>query len=205
MLPTVDDPAVLELEDDRVPDVQVLAVSVSGTAMDADDVAVIVRGQVLQLGAEGAACLLRQLAEIRQRRVAALVIVGERAPPRQVPHGALVEQLGERVDVTRVECLVSAPHDRDVFICAHRLPPDTALGDQPGAWSRVDTPAESNEVDPSPRRPRAHYTRLKERLARWADAASEIRHAGVRKSVEWNLETGRRTGIAAGADHGAID
>src|SRR4051794_15894680 len=135
MLPTVDDPAVLELEDDRVPNVQMLAVAVSGTAMDTDDVAVIVRGQVLQLGAEGAARLLRQLAEIRQRRVAALVVVGERTPPRQVPHSTLVEELAERVYVTGVECLVSAPHDSDVFICAHRLPPDTALGDQPGAWS----------------------------------------------------------------------
>jgi ketosteroid isomerase-like protein len=39
-----------------------------------------------------------------------------------VPHGALVEEFDERVDVARVEGLVSAPHDRGVFICSHRCP-----------------------------------------------------------------------------------
>src|SRR5947209_13062811 len=123
VLPTVNNPTVLELEDDRVANVQVLAVSVRGAALDADHVIVVVCTYVLQLRPEGAPRLLRQLAEVGQGRLAALVVLGERAPPRQVPHSALVEELGERLDVARVEGLVSAPHDRDVFICSHRLPP----------------------------------------------------------------------------------
>src|SRR4051794_1008072 len=120
VLPTVNYPAVLELEDDAVANIQMLAASIAGAALDPDHAAVIITEQVLQLGPEGAPGLLRQLAEVRQGRVAALVVVGERAPPRQVPHGALIEDLVERLDVARVEGLVSAPHDRDVFICSHR-------------------------------------------------------------------------------------
>src|SRR5204863_8041069 len=52
-------------------------------------------------------------------RVAALVIVGHRTPPRQVPPSALVEELDERIHVGRVESVVSALHDRHVFICCH--------------------------------------------------------------------------------------
>src|SRR5439155_10487531 len=90
---------------------------------DADHAVVIIRKQVLQLGLEGPSCLLSYLAEVGQGRLAALVVVGHRAPPRQVPHGALVEEFGERVNVARVEGFVSAPHDRRVFICSHRCPP----------------------------------------------------------------------------------
>jgi hypothetical protein len=38
-----------------------------------------------------------------------------------VPHGALVEELGERVDVARVEGVISALHDRYVLIWSHLL------------------------------------------------------------------------------------
>src|SRR5205823_611809 len=41
------------------------------------------------------------------------------APPRQVPHGALVEELGQCVDVARVERVVSALHDRYVLIWSY--------------------------------------------------------------------------------------
>jgi hypothetical protein len=34
VLPAVDDPAVLQLEDDRVADIQVLSVAIPGTALD---------------------------------------------------------------------------------------------------------------------------------------------------------------------------
>src|SRR4051812_4322719 len=129
--------------------------------MDADHVVVTIGTHVLELGPEGATRLLRELAEVRQGRVAAPVVVGERAPPRQVPHSALVEELGERVDVTRVERLVSASHDCDVCICVHRLPPDTASGTSPGRWSRVNTPTRPNGVDASHWRLRAHYTSLR--------------------------------------------
>src|SRR5437868_8014268 len=36
-----------------------------------------------------------------------------------MPHGALVEQLGERVDIAGVERVVSALHDRYVFVRSH--------------------------------------------------------------------------------------
>ena len=58
MLATVSNPAVLELEDDAVADIQVLAVSIRGAALDADHAVVIICKQVLQLGPEGAARLL---------------------------------------------------------------------------------------------------------------------------------------------------
>src|SRR3954447_17808785 len=116
VLPTVGYPAILELEDNRVGNIQVLAVSVSGAPLEADHAVVTIREQVLQLGTEGAPGLLRELAEVRQCRVAPLVVVCVRAPPRQMPDNALVEELGERVDVTRVEGLVGAPHDGHVLI-----------------------------------------------------------------------------------------
>src|SRR5438067_1343435 len=138
VLATVDNPAVLELEHDRVPNIQVLPVAVPGAALDADHVVVTICTHVLQLGPEGSSRLLRQLAEVRQGRLAALVVVGKRASPRQVPHGTLVEELGERVDVARVEGVVSAPHDRDVLVWSHPVPPTRARGGQPGgigvAW-----------------------------------------------------------------------
>ena len=49
MLPTVNDPAVLELEDNAVGHVQVLAVAIPGAVLEADHVAVVICGQVLQL------------------------------------------------------------------------------------------------------------------------------------------------------------
>src|SRR2546430_4043712 len=49
-----------------------------------------------------------QPGEVGKGRLAALVVVGQRAPSRQVPHGALVEGLGEGLHVDRVEGLVSA-------------------------------------------------------------------------------------------------
>ena len=54
VLPAVGHPAVLELEDDAVDDVQVLAGSVPGAALDADHAVVVIREQQLQFGPEGA-------------------------------------------------------------------------------------------------------------------------------------------------------
>src|SRR5207244_1979860 len=108
VLPTVSNPAVLELEDNAVANIQVLAVSLRGAALDADHAVVIIRKQVLQLGLEGPSRLLPQPSEVGKGRLAALVVVGHRAPPRQVPHGALVEALGERLHVARGDGLVSA-------------------------------------------------------------------------------------------------
>src|SRR4051812_21718068 len=76
VLATVSDPAVLELEEDGVANVQVLAVSLAGAAMDADHVVVIISKQALQFGPESSSRLLRELAEVRRGRLAALVVVG---------------------------------------------------------------------------------------------------------------------------------
>src|SRR5206468_9611157 len=83
VLPTISNTAVLELEDDAVADIQALAVPLRGAALHADYPALVICKQVLQLGLKGAPRLLRQLAEVSKRRVAALVIVSEAAPPRQ--------------------------------------------------------------------------------------------------------------------------
>ena len=50
--------------------------------------------------------LLSQPAEVGEGRFAALVVAGERAPPRHAPHGSLVEEFGERLHVSRVEGVV---------------------------------------------------------------------------------------------------
>src|SRR5215208_814443 len=103
VLPAVNDPAVLQLEDDRVADIQVLPVAITGAALYADHAVVIVADQTLELRPEGPARLLGEVAEVGQGRLATLVVVGVRAPPRQVPHNALVEDLADRVDVACVE------------------------------------------------------------------------------------------------------
>jgi hypothetical protein len=89
MLTAVDHKAVPELEDDAVGDVQVPAVTAPRAALDADDAVVPFCGQVRQLGTERASGLLHDLAEIRQGRVATVLVAGHRAPSRQVPHGSL--------------------------------------------------------------------------------------------------------------------
>src|ERR1700693_3390970 len=73
VLPPVSNPAVLELEDDAVADIQVLAVPVRDAALHADNAVLIICKRAEQFGLEGAACLLRYLAEVRQGRVAPLV------------------------------------------------------------------------------------------------------------------------------------
>src|SRR5258708_4601010 len=49
MLPTVGDPAVLELEDDAVDNIQVLAIPLPRAALDADHAVLVICKQVLQL------------------------------------------------------------------------------------------------------------------------------------------------------------
>src|SRR5207247_3299284 len=66
VLATVGHSPVLELEDDAVGNVKVLAVSIGGAALYADHAVVTIRSQVLQLSPEGASRVLRQLAEVRQ-------------------------------------------------------------------------------------------------------------------------------------------
>src|SRR5256885_5927347 len=118
VLPTVSHLAVLELEDDAVGNIEVLAVSVRGAALDADDAVITICGHVLQLGPEGPFGLLCQLAEVRQGGAAALVVAGHRASARQVPH-RLIHELGERVHVSGIERFVSALHDRYVLMRFH--------------------------------------------------------------------------------------
>src|SRR5947209_9943215 len=118
VLPTISHLAVLELEDDAVGNIEVLAVSVRGAALDADDAVITICGHVLQLGPEGPFGLLCQLAEVRQGGAAALVVAGHRAPARQVPH-RLIHELGERVHVSGIERFVSALHAGYVLIRFH--------------------------------------------------------------------------------------
>src|SRR5215213_4961327 len=120
VLPTVNDPAVLELEDNAVGHVQVLAVAIPGAVLEADHVAVVICCQVPQLGPERAVRLLCELAEILQDRVGALIVVGVLALAREMPHGVPVEDLVERVQVARVEGVVGTLQDRYVFRCSHR-------------------------------------------------------------------------------------
>src|SRR3990172_6896288 len=103
VLPTVDNPAVLELEDDAAANIQAIAAPLCAVVMNADHAAVITLEQVLQCGLEGPSRLLPQPAEVGEGRVAALVVASERASPWRVPRGALVEGLGERLHVGRVE------------------------------------------------------------------------------------------------------
>src|SRR4051794_17010490 len=118
MLATVSHLAILELEDDAVGNIEVLAVSVRGAALDADDAVIAICSHVLQLGPEGPSGLLRQLAKVRQGGAAALVVAGHRAPARQVPH-SLIHELGERVHIAGIERFVSALHDRYVLLRLH--------------------------------------------------------------------------------------
>src|SRR5437763_5736390 len=118
VLPTVSHLAVLEFEDDAVGNVEVLAVSVRGAALDADDAVITICSHVLQLGPEGPFGLLRQPAEVRQGGAAALVVAGHGAPARQVPH-SLIHELGERAHVAGIEGFISALHDRYVLMRFH--------------------------------------------------------------------------------------
>src|SRR5205085_1530805 len=101
VLATVSHLAVLEFEDDAVGNIEVLAVSVRGAALDADHAVITICSHVLQLGPEGPVGLLRQLAEVRQGGAAALVVAGHRAAARQMPH-SLIHELGERVHVAGI-------------------------------------------------------------------------------------------------------
>src|SRR5437660_3986629 len=152
VLPTVNNPAVLELEDNAVAHIQVLAVSVGGAALHTDHSVLIICEHVLQVGPKGAPCLLSELAEVGKGRLAALVVVSEAALPRQVPDGALVEQFGECVHVGRVEGLIGAPHDRRVLICSHRFhllvdlgPPAHYSAPSPAALSRESAAPEVDQ------------------------------------------------------------
>jgi hypothetical protein len=64
VLPTVNNPAVLEFNDDAVANIQMLAIPVRDAALDADNAVLVIWKRAEQLGPEGAARLLRQLAEV---------------------------------------------------------------------------------------------------------------------------------------------
>src|SRR5207248_1581440 len=120
VLPTVSHLAVLELEDDAVGNVEVLAVSVRSAALDADDTAMTICSDVLQLGPECPSGFLSQPAKVRQGGAAALVVAGQRAPARQVPD-SLIHKLGKRAHVAGIERFVSALHGRYILMRFHGL------------------------------------------------------------------------------------
>jgi hypothetical protein len=57
VLPTVNNPAVLEFKDHAVACNQVLAIPVRDAALNADDAVLIIRKRAKKLGPEGAACV----------------------------------------------------------------------------------------------------------------------------------------------------
>ena len=81
MLPTVRNPAVLELEDDAAVNIQLLAVSLRSVVMNADHAAVIICKHVMQCGLEGPSRLPHQPAEVGKGRLAAVVVASEGASP----------------------------------------------------------------------------------------------------------------------------
>src|SRR5438067_12976369 len=66
VLPTVNDPAVLELDDDAVVNVQVLAGSVCSAALNANHTGFPHCSDMLQLSPNGPSGLRRELTEVRQ-------------------------------------------------------------------------------------------------------------------------------------------
>src|SRR5512144_2503594 len=87
--------------------------------MNADHVTLIVRRHGTQFGPEGSSRLLSQLAEVGKGRLAALVVAGEGTSSRCVPRGTLVEDLGKRLHVARVEGLVTTADQVCVFTSSH--------------------------------------------------------------------------------------
>jgi len=69
VLPTVNNPAVLELEDDAAANIQVLAVPLRAVVMNADHAAVVTLEQVPQCGLEGPSRLPHQAAEVGKGRL----------------------------------------------------------------------------------------------------------------------------------------
>src|SRR5205814_9719674 len=73
VLPTVSHLAVLELEDDAVGNIEVLAASVRGAALDTDDAVITICSHVLQLVSVVPSGLLRYMADVRKGFDSALV------------------------------------------------------------------------------------------------------------------------------------
>ena len=120
VLPTVDAPAVLELEDDAAVNIQALAGSRPAVVMHGDHAALVICEHVPQLGPEGSVRSLPIAAELGKDCLAALVVAGEGASPRRVPRGALVEGLSERLHVGGVEGLVRASDECGVRVLRDR-------------------------------------------------------------------------------------
>src|SRR5215216_696372 len=194
VLPTVNDPAVLELEDNAVGHVQVLAVAIPGAVLEADHVAVVICCQVPQLGPERAVRLLCELAEILQDRVGALIVVGVLALAREMPHGVPVEDLVERVQVARVEGVVGALQDRYAFRCSHPsllgcfqstrdttslpLPMPSECCETAG-WRPLECAARvAHDQSGAPRRPCRSNSRYQWRRRPTVSCASSSCHAG---------------------------
>jgi hypothetical protein len=118
VLPTVSNPAVLELEDEAVVNIQLLAVPLRGVVMKAYHAAVVTSEQVLQCGLEGSLPSLPHTGRLGQR--------SPRGPcgrqrgglaPACATRRSRVEDLGERLHVGRVEGLVTPSHGLGVFFC----------------------------------------------------------------------------------------
>jgi hypothetical protein len=77
VLPTVSDPAILDLEDEATVNVQALAVSLRAVVMNADHAAIIICKHVPQLCPEAPSRLPAIPAELDKARLATLVVSGQ--------------------------------------------------------------------------------------------------------------------------------
>ena len=92
MLPTINHPAVLELEGQADANIQAPAIALRAVVMNADHAAIITLGQTLQRGPEGPTRLPSEPTEVGDHRLAANVVASKRAPPWHMPRGALVKR-----------------------------------------------------------------------------------------------------------------
>jgi hypothetical protein len=120
VLPTVGNPAVLELKDKAAIDIQSFAVSHATVVVDADHATFIIRKHVAEFGLEGASSLPAVATELRKDLLAAHPIAGDGTSSRRMPGGILVEELREGLHVGGVEGLVTAADNLSVLV--HGVP-----------------------------------------------------------------------------------
>ena len=85
------DPTILKLENDAAENVELSSRTLGAVVMDADDAAILAFEHVQQVRPKGPAGLSAIAAELGAHCVAPLATTGDRAKPRGVPRGMLVE------------------------------------------------------------------------------------------------------------------
>jgi hypothetical protein len=109
--------SILELENEAAINVQLLAVSLRCVVMNADDAAVVTYRHGLQYSFESSTRLASIPPELGKGGITAFVVASDAASTRRVPRGVLLEDLGERLHVARVEGLVASSDGLSVSFC----------------------------------------------------------------------------------------